>query len=339
MIRENLSDLAVFVAVARARSFTRAAIELGVSQSALSHAMRQFEQRLGMRLLARTTRSVAPTAVGERLLEAIGPHVSAIEVELAALGALRERPAGLIRLTAVEHAAITIVYPAVRRLAAAYPDIRIEMSVDNAPVDIVSHRFDAGVRLYDEIERDMIAVRIGPDMRMAIVATPDYFALCPPPEHPRDIARHNCINVRLPTYGPVLPWEFARGREHMTLRAEGQLIFNARVNALGAVLDGLGLGCCPEDLVAEHVAEGRLVRVLDDWCQPVAGYHLYYPGTRQLSPVFALLVEAIRNDPLAQRRGRGENLILQAWDRARMKLPAEDRGDGDDEPDETLGAR
>ena len=318
MIRENLSDLAVFVAVARAGSFTRAAIDLGVSQSAVSHAMRQLEDRLGVRLLARTTRSVAPTAVGSACSKTIAPHVSAIEVELAAIGALRDRPAGVIRVTTVEHAAVTIVYPAIRQLAALYPDIRIEMSVDNAPVDIVANRFDAGVRLLDEIERDMIAVRIAPDMRMAIVATPDYFAHVPAPQHPRDVLQHNCINLRLPTYGAVLPWEFSRNKEEYSIRPDGQFTFNARVNGLGAVLDGLGLGCCPEDLVADHVAQGHLIRVLDDWCQPVSGYHLYYPGSSRLSPVFALLLEVIRRDRDADRGRMDQNPILQAWNKARM---------------------
>ena len=294
MARESLHDLAGFVAVAQARSFTKAAAQLGVSPSALSHAMRGLEERLGLRLLARTTRSVAPTEAGERLLGAIVPHLQGIETELAHLDVLREKPAGTIRITASQHAATTVLYPAIARLALAYPDVRFEVSVDNAMADIVADRFDAGVRLGEQVERDMVAVRIGPEMRMAIVGAPSYFERYPLPETPQDLTRQNCISMRLPTHGNLLAWEFEKDGQDVTVRVNGQLTFNGHPLGLRAALDGLGLGYCPEDLVAEDVADGRLVRVLEEWCPPFPGYHLYYPSRRQHSPAFAILVEALR---------------------------------------------
>jgi DNA-binding transcriptional LysR family regulator len=294
MTRDGLNDLATFVTVANARSFTKAAAQLGVSQSALSHAMRALEERLGVRLLARTTRSVAPTEAGERLLDAIGPHLEGIEAGLAALNSLRDRPAGTIRITASEHAASYVLYPALARLLPDYPEIRVEISVDNMLTDIVAGRFDAGVRLGEQVERDMIAVRIAPDMRMAVVGTPGYFKQKSKPRVPQDLTGHNCIGMRLPTHGGLLPWEFEKGGQEINVRPEGQLIFNASSLGLKAALDGLGLCYCPDDMAAQYVADGRLVRVLEDWCAPFPGHHLYYPSRRQHAPAFALLVDLLR---------------------------------------------
>jgi DNA-binding transcriptional LysR family regulator len=294
LARENLNDLSAFVAVAQAHSFTKAAARLGISPSALSHAMRGLEERLGVRLLARTTRSVAPTEAGERLLTVVLPHLQGIESELSALNLLRDIPAGTIRLTASEHAAYTVIYPVLARLAADYPEIKIEVNVDNMLADLVAGRFDAGIRLGEHVERDMVAVRIAPDMRMAIVGTPAYFERHPRPETPQDLTQHECIGIRLPTHGGLLPWEFEKDGRSITVRVEGQLIFNTMSLALRAVLDGLGLGYCLDDMAAEAIADGRLIRVLEDWCEPFPGYHIYYPSRRQLSPALRLLIDALR---------------------------------------------
>ena len=294
MAREDLNALSAFVAVAEARSFTKAAARLGISPSALSHAMRGLEERLGVRLLARTTRSVAPTEAGERLLTVVSPHLQGIESELSALNLLRDIPAGTIRLTASEHAAYTVIYPVLARLAADYPEIKIEVNVDNMLADLVAGRFDAGIRLGEHVERDMVAVRIAPDMRMAIVGTPAYFERHPRPETPQDLTQHECIGIRLPTHGGLLPWEFDKDGRSVTVRVEGRLIFNTMSLALRAVLDGLGLGYCLDDMAAEAIADGRLIRVLEDWCEPFPGYHIYYPSRRQLSPALRLLIDALR---------------------------------------------
>lgn len=294
MPRDHLNDLSAFVAVAEARSFTKAAAQLGLSQSALSHAMRQLEERLGARLLARTTRSVGLTQAGERLLETVAPHLREIQAGLAALNLSRETPAGELRLTTNEHAAATVIYPAVARLVKDYPDITVEISVDNGFTDIVANRFDAGVRLGDLIDQDMIAVRIGPDQRMAVVGTPAYFERHPVPLTPQDLLSHDCVGMRLPTYGSLLAWEFEKDGQAVSVRTKGRLVANTGLVGHRAVMDGLGLGYCPEDVVADDLAAGRLVRVLDDWCEPFAGYHLYYPSRRPPSPAFALLVEALR---------------------------------------------
>jgi DNA-binding transcriptional LysR family regulator len=294
LARENLNDLSAFVAVAQAHSFTKAAARLGISPSALSHAMRGLEERLGVRLLARTTRSVAPTAAGERLLTVVLPHLQGIESELSALNLLRDVPAGTIRLTASEHAAYTVIYPVLARLAADYPEIKIEVNVDNMLADLVAGRFDAGIRLGEHVERDMVAVRIAPDMRMAIVGTPAYFERHPRPETPQDLTQHQCIGIRLPTHGGLLPWEFDKDGRSITVRVEGQLIFNTNSLALRAVLDGLGLGYCLDDMAAEAIADGRLIRVLEDWCEPFPGYHIYYPSRRQISPALRHLIDALR---------------------------------------------
>lgn len=294
MPRDNLNELTAFLAVAREESFTKAAAKLGVSQSALSHTVRALEERLGLRLLTRTTRSVSPTEAGDRLLNTVGPRLDEIETELTALSALREKPAGTIRITAGEHAADAILWPAIARLLPDYPDIKIEIIVDYGLTDIVAERYDAGVRLGEQVARDMIAVRIGPDMRMAVVGSPAYFARRPKPRAPQDLTTHNCINLRLPTYGGLYAWEFEKAGRELKVRVEGQLVFNTAALRMNAVLAGLGLAYLPEDQVTTCLADGRLVRVLADWCAPFAGYHLYYPSRRQATPAFSLLVDALR---------------------------------------------
>lgn len=294
MSRQNLNDLVAFLTVARERSFTRAAAQLGVSQSALSHTVRGLEQRLGLRLLSRTTRSVAPTEAGERLLSSVGPRFDEIDGERAALSELREKPAGTIRITAGEHAAQSVLWPALARLLPRYPDIRVEIAVDYGLTDIVAERYDAGVRLGEQVARGMIAVRIAPDMRMAVVGAPDYFAQHAPPTSPQELTARSCINIRLPTYGGIYAWEFERDGRELKVRVEGQLVFNTIALRLDAVLTGLGLAYLPEDQVRPHLDAGRLVRVLEDWCPPFPGYHLYYPSRRQHTPAFALLVDALR---------------------------------------------
>jgi DNA-binding transcriptional LysR family regulator len=295
MKRGHLDDLLAFLAVGRERSFTRAAAKLGVSQSALSHTIRELEARLGVRLLTRTTRSVSPTDAGERLLHRLGPRFEEIEAELEALGELREKPAGTIRITASDYAADRILWPKLAKLLRRYPDIKIEINVDNGLTDIVAQRFDAGVRSGEQVAKDMIAVRIGPDMRMAVVGTPSYFATRPEPRKPQDLIAHDCINLRLITHGGLYAWEFEKGGRELKVRVDGQLIFNSTFQMLGAALAGFGLAYVPEDLIQPHLAKGRLKRVLEDWCPPYSGYHLYYPSRRQTSAAFALLVEALRH--------------------------------------------
>ncbi|XKM42531.1 LysR family transcriptional regulator [Rhizobium ruizarguesonis] len=294
MPRPVVNDLIAFLAVARAQSFTKAAGKLGVSQSALSHTIRGLEERLGLRLLTRTTRSVSPTEAGERLLLSIGPRLDEIESELAALSALREKPAGTIRINAGEHAADAVLWPALEKLLPDYPDINVEIIVDYGLTDIVAERYDAGVRLGEQVAKDMIAVRIGPDMRMAVVGAPAYFDSKPAPLTPQDLTYHSCINLRLPTYGSVYAWEFEKNGHELRVRVEGQLVFNNIALRLNAALAGMGLAYMPEDLVEAHLADGRLVRVLEDWCPPFSGYHLYYPSRRHTSPAFALVVDALR---------------------------------------------
>ncbi|MGO7899782.1 LysR family transcriptional regulator [Rhizobium ruizarguesonis] len=294
MPRPAVNDLIAFLAVARAQSFTKAAGKLGVSQSALSHTIRGLEERLGLRLLTRTTRSVAPTEAGERLLVSIGPRLDEIESELAALSAFREKPAGTVRINAGEHAADAVLWPALEKLLPDYPDINVEIIVDYGLTDIVAERYDAGVRLGEQVAKDMIAVRIGPDMRMAVVGAPAYFATRPKPLTPQDLTDHNCINLRLPTYGSVYAWEFEKDGRELRVRVEGQLVFNNIALRLNAVLAGMGLAYMPENLIEAPLADGRLVRVLEDWCPPFSGYHLYYPSRRHTSPAFALVVDALR---------------------------------------------
>jgi DNA-binding transcriptional LysR family regulator len=295
MPRENINDLIAFLAVARESSFTRAAAKLGVSQSALSHTIRGLEERLGMRLLTRTTRSVAPTEAGERLVRNVGPRFEQIDAELTALTELRDKPAGTIRITTGEHAAQAVLWPALTGLLPRYPDIKVELTIDYGLTDIVAERYDAGVRLGEQVAKDMIAVRIGADFCMAVVGAPAYFERKPKPKNPQDLTAHDCINIRLSTYGGIYAWEFEKRGRELKARVDGQLVFNSLSMRLNAVLAGLGLAYLPEDQVQSYVADGRLIRVLDDWCAPFPGYHLYYPSRRQHAPAFAVLVDALRH--------------------------------------------
>ncbi|ANL40882.1 MULTISPECIES: LysR family transcriptional regulator [Rhizobium] len=294
MPRSSVDDLIAFLAVAREQSFTKAAAKLGVSQSALSHTIRGLEARLGLRLLTRTTRSVSPTEAGERLLVSIGPRFDEIESSLTALSAFRDKPAGTIRINAGEHAANSVLWPALERFLPEYPDVRIEIIVDYGLTDIVAERYDAGVRLGEQVAKDMVAVRIGPDMRMAVVGAPTYFDGRPKPLTPHDLTDHNCINLRLPTYGGVYVWEFEKDGRELNVRVEGQLVFNNIALRLKATLAGAGLAYLPEDAVRAHLENGQLVRVLEDWCPPFPGYHLYYPSRRHASAAFAVIVDALR---------------------------------------------
>jgi DNA-binding transcriptional LysR family regulator len=294
MQRVSLDDLLALVAVGRERSFTRAAAKLGVSQSALSQTIRQLEARLGVRLLTRTTRSVSPTEAGERLLRSVGPRLEEIDTELAAVGELREKPAGTIRITATEYAADAILLPKIAKLLRDYPDIKVEIVIDYGLTDIAAQRFDAGVRSGEQVASGMIAVRIAPDMRMAVVGAPPYFKGRSEPKKPHDLIGHNCINLRLPTHGGLYAWEFEKGGRELKVRVEGQLIFSGTGQILNAALAGLGLAYVPEGMVEAHIAKGRLKRVLADWCLPYPGYHLWYPSRRQSSAAFSLLVEALR---------------------------------------------
>ena len=290
----NLADLDAFSAVARHRSFRRAAAERGVAPSSMSKSVRDLEARLGVRLLTRTTRSVASTEAGDRLLQTVAPHLEEIERALAALGEMRERPAGRIRITAGEHAARSVLQPALAKLLPDYPDIHVEVMVDYGLVDIVAQGFDAGVRLGEQVARDMIAVPIGPQVRMAVVGSPAYFENRSRPLTPQDLTHHSCINMRLPTYGGLYPWEFEKDGRELNVRVDGQLVFNAIGPRVESALQGLGLAYMPEDIVMEQLSAGTLIRVLEDWCPPFDGYQLYYPSRRQHSPAFALLVEAVR---------------------------------------------
>jgi DNA-binding transcriptional LysR family regulator len=294
MPRTDLNDIVAFLAVARERSFTRAAAQLGVSQSALSQTLRGLESRIGLRLLTRTTRSVAPTVAGERLLRTTGPHLEEIEAELAALSELRDKPSGIIRVTAHDHAIRAVLWPALEKLLPDYPDIKVEIVIDYGLTDIVTERYDAGVRTGGMVAKDMIAVRIGADMRSAVVGAPSYFAKRPKPKTPQDLTTHSCINLRLPTHGGLYAWEFEKGKRDLRVRVDGQLMFNGTAPMLDAALAGAGLVYVPEDAVQAHLADGRLIRVLADWCPPYAGYHLYYPSRRQPTPAFTLLVDALR---------------------------------------------
>ena len=294
MPRTDLNCLVAFLAVARQRSFTRAAAQLGVSQSALSQTLRGLEARLGLRLLTRTTRSVAPTEAGERLLRAAGPRLDEIDAELAALSDLRDRPAGTIRITAHDHAVRTVLWPALERLLPEYPEVKVEVAVSAGLTDIVAERFDAGIRTGEMVAKDMVAVRIGPDMRSAVVGAPAYVAERGRPKTPQDLTGHACINLRLPTRGGLYAWEFEKAGREVQVRVEGQLVFNESAPMLDAALAGFGLAYLPEDSVQEHLDDGRLVRVLADWCPSYPGYHLYYPSRRQPTPAFSLLVDALR---------------------------------------------
>jgi DNA-binding transcriptional LysR family regulator len=294
MQRPDLNDLIAFRAVAREGSFTRAAAQLGLSPSALSHTIRRLEAALDVRLLARTTRSVALTDAGERLLNDIAHHFDDIDRAVDTLMATRDRPAGTLRINAGEHAVRSILWPKLDSFLRKYPDIKIEVDIDNGYTDIVAGRYDAGVRLGQEVAGDMIAVRIGPDWRMAVVASPDYFRDQGVPRTPHDLTHHRCINLRLATHGGYYAWEFERDGQQLNVRVDGKLAFNSSVPILTAALSGHGIAFIPEDMVAAHTAEGRLQRVLTRWCPEFTGYHLYYPSRRQSSPAFQLLLEALR---------------------------------------------
>lgn len=294
MIKRNLNDLLSFVAVAREGTFTRAAAQLGVTQSALSQSISGLEARLQIRLLTRTTRSVSPTAAGERLLNAIGNRFDEIEAELDELSALRDKPSGTVRITCGDHIQRTLLLPRLTPLLLEYPDIKVEFDINYGFRDIVADRFDAGVRLGDTIDKDMIAVPIGPPVRMAVVAAPAYFAAHPKPRSPRDLVDHNCINMRMQSGGGLYAWDFQRKDRHVNVHVDGQLIFNTSPNIVDAALAGLGIAWLPEEEFAPHIEEGRLLRVLENWCPPFPGYYLYYPNRRQPSPAFSLVVDALR---------------------------------------------
>jgi DNA-binding transcriptional LysR family regulator len=291
---ESLDDLAAFAAVGRERSFTKAAAKLGVSQSALSQTVRQLEARLGVRLLTRTTRSVAPTEAGDRLLRVVAPRFEEIQGELASIRELRQKPAGTVRITATEFAIESLLLPKLAAVVRANPDLHVEFVVDYGLSNIVEERYDAGVRSGEQVAKDMIAVRIGPDIRMAVVGAPSYFKGREEPKMPRDLMAHNCINLRLPTHGSIYAWEFERGNREIKVRVEGQLTCNGTAQLLNGALAGFGLAYVPEGMVEQHIAKGRLKRVLADWCQPYSGYHLFYPSRRQSSAAFNLVVDALK---------------------------------------------
>jgi DNA-binding transcriptional LysR family regulator len=294
MARLNTNDFIAFLAVARERSFTRAAANLGVSPSALSHTVKGLEERLGLRLLSRTTRSVTPTEVGERLLARIGPRFDEIEAEVAALSELREKPAGNLRISADEYAATSVLWPALRKMLPNYPDIKVEIITDNALIDIVAERYDAGVRIGEVVAKDMVAVPIGPPMRMMAVAAPSYVAKRSKPRTPNDLTAHTCINIRLPTHGGLYAWEFEKAGREFRVRVDGQLVFNSIMQILQATLDGFGVAYLADGLVEPHIAEGRLLPLLSAWSPPFPGYHLYYPSRHQHTPAFSVLVDALR---------------------------------------------
>ena len=294
MRREEMADLTAFAVLAEERNFTRAAAKLGMTQSALSQIMRRLEDRLDIRLLTRTTRSVAPTEAGEQLLQTLAPALNELDAKLATLSELREKPSGTIRITSVEHAAKTILYPALRQLLPKYPDIKVEITADYGLSDIVADRFDAGVRLGEDVDKDMIAVRIAPDLAIAIVGSPAYFERNPPPTAPQELVRHQCLNLRISPSRGFYIWNFEKDGRALKVRVEGQLAFNTIDMILEAALDGFGLAHLPLDQVKQYLASGRLVRMLDDWSRPLPGYHLYYPSRRQPTSAFALLINALR---------------------------------------------
>lgn len=295
MLRENFNELQLFLVVARERSFTKAAGKLGVTQSALSHAMKALEERLNIRLLTRTTRSVAPTEAGERLIACLEPRIADLEQELDSLIQLNGIASGNIRLTSGEHAARSLVWPKLKPFLREYPEIHVELMVDNGFVDIVEGRFDAGIRLGESVNKDMVAVRIGPDIRMAIVAAPSYFADHPAPETPHDLQDHRCINMRLPTVGGLYHWEFEKDGKPLRVRVEGQLTVNLLPERIDAALSGFGLACVPENMIQDYVKSGALIQVLQAWCLFFPGYYLYYPSRKQHPPAFALMIDALRH--------------------------------------------
>jgi len=295
MLKENFNELQIFLVVARERSFTKAAAKLGVSQSALSHAMKALEKRLNIRLLTRTTRSVAPTEAGERIITCLEPRLADLEQELEALIQLNGTASGNIRLTAGEHAARSLLWPKLKPFLRKYPEINIELVVDNGFVNIVDGRYDAGIRLGESVDKDMVAVRIGPDMRMAVVAAPAYLATQSIPQTPHDLQHHRCINMRLPTLGSLYHWEFEKEGKPLRVRVEGQLTFNLLSERIDAVTCGFGIACVPEDMIQDELTSGALIQILQEWCPTFPGYYLYYPSRKQHPPAFALLIEALRH--------------------------------------------
>lgn len=294
MPREDISDLVAFVAVANERSFTRAAARMGVSQSALSHTIRKLEARLGLRLLTRTTRSVSPTEAGERLLVTVAPRFEEIEAGLAALRDLSEKPSGTIRITATEHATNTVLWPKLARVLPLYPDIKVEIIIDQGFTDIAAHQFDAGVRLGEDVEKDMIAVRIAPDLKLVAIAAPAYLAGRDRPTIPQDLTAHRCINLRLSTHGGLYAWEFEKNGQFLRVRVDGQLTFNSTPPIVRAALAGFGIGFAPLDMVQPHLDAGELIELLPDWSQTFTGFHLYYPSRHQNSPAFRIVIDALR---------------------------------------------
>ncbi|GLS28368.1 DNA-binding transcriptional regulator, LysR family [Mesorhizobium albiziae] len=294
MAKEDFNDLLWFLAVAEEKSFTRAAAKLGVTQSTLSHTIKRLETSMGIRLLTRTTRSVATTEAGERLRQSLAPRVAEIEAEIAALMEFRDKPAGTIRLTLSDHAFESVVWPKLGPVIASYPDIRLEFSIDNGLRNIVDDGFDAGVRLGESVEKDMIAVRIGPDWRLVAVASPEYFAVNPLLEHPQDLIRHNCMNHRQTRGGGLYVWEFEKDGQEIRVRVNGQLTFNTTHAMVDAALKGYGIAFVPENLVERHIASGDLIQMLDDWCLKFPGYYIYYPSRRQGLPAFKIIVDALR---------------------------------------------
>lgn len=297
MRREDLGDLNVFLAVAEERSFTRAAARLGRSQSSLSQIVRRLEERLGLRLLTRNTRSVGVTQAGEKLVETLKPAIADIEARLALLSELRETPAGLVRITAEQHAAEMVLWPAVSRLSRRFPDVTVEIVSDAAFTDIIAGQIDAGIRMGEHVDKDMIALRIGPELRTAVVGAPAYFAERGIPIEPHDLMEHRCVNMRLPTSGALYTWEFEKDGREVNVRVDGSFIINEERLAIRAAVDGHGLAMVLDDMVADAVSAGTLIRVLDDWCAPFPGYHLYYPNRRHPSPAFAALLNEMRPSP------------------------------------------
>jgi DNA-binding transcriptional LysR family regulator len=295
MAREDFNDLLWFLAVAEERSFTKAAAKLGVTQSTLSHTIKRLETRMGIRLLTRTTRSVAPTEAGDRLRQSLAPRVAEIEAEIAALMEFRDKPAGTIRITLSDHALNSVVWPKLQPVLGTYPDIKLELSIDNGLRNIVEDGFDAGIRLGESVEKDMIAIRVGPDWRMVAVASPGYFATHPVPENPEDLIGHNCINMRQATAGGLYAWEFGKDGQDLRVRVDGQLTFNTSYAMIDAALNGHGIAFLPQDLVDRHIASGDLILVLDNWSPKFAGYYIYYPSSRQNLPAFKVIVDALRH--------------------------------------------
>ena len=294
MLGENLNDLASFMVVAKEQNFTRAAKRLGISQSALSQTVRGLEAQLGIRLLNRTTRRVVPTEAGERLLASVGPKIEEIQRQLMELSELRDKPAGVIRLTATEYAAESVLWPAVERLVKAYPDIKVEIQTDYGLTDIVKDRFDAGIRPEETIAKDMISIRVAPPMRMAVAGSPEYFKGKGIPKSPQELTEHCCINLRLSGHGGLYAWEFEKEGRQLNVRVDGQLVFNTGSLILKAALAGRGLAYLPESQLEPYFLSGQLVSILGEWCEPFSGYHLYYPSQRQPTPAFALLVNELR---------------------------------------------